>query len=414
MGPAQAGAVTLGRNMKRLFSPCVVLLLLAGLALLLGGCAKPSAVGSASKVLPGEIFAPGPDGPQAVDVAERAKGVDYLLVGEGHGSACDHRVQADVIAALAAAGLNPVVGLEMVAVDKQPVLDRFNAGEIEPVAMEQALDWKNTWGHDFSGYLPVFEAAKKSGTPLVALNVPKGVVGAVSQGGVENVAEADRVFLPLAVIPPGDEQVASLRREFSRHKEMMGADRAKAELDRFMLVQSLWDTAMAGNAVREHKRLGRPVVILAGAGHVEYGWGIARRIAMMQPGAAILSVEPWRGLDEPDPAEGDLFFYCTLTHTSRLGFVLEQFADHAGVVEVTPGTKAAEAGFQPGDRIETVQGMVAEDLWVLHKAAVQAKRDGQPLVFTVLRAGQSLTLRVPLTGVGSEDAPTPHSDSETK
>lgn len=381
--------------MTRPFATLRALLALVFLAAALGGCAKAPV--SMTNTLPGELFAPGESGPESVDLATAARGVDYVLIGEGHTAACDHRVQADAVAALAQADLDPVLGLEMVPVDKQPVLDRFNAGEFGVDALEAELEWEDVWGYDFSLYEPIFREAAENRVPLIALNVPKRVVRAVSAHGLDGVPEEDRDMLPLTVVPPTRDQVSSLAREFQRHKGMMSERRIRDEQARFLLIQSLWDTAMAGNAVRAHKRMGGVMLILAGGGHVEYDWGIAHRIALMQPGARVLSAMPWRGLDELDPTAADLFFYCTLTHSLRLGFTLEQFPDYAEVAAVAPGTKADKAGFKAGDRIETVQGMVAEDLWVLHKAAVQARRDRQPLEFTVLRGDERLTLSVPLT-----------------
>lgn len=364
-------------------------------AAVLGGCA--TAPVPMQDVLPGEVFAPDGRTVSPTQLVERARVSAYVLLGEGHTVACDHRVQADVLAALARAGMPLTLGLEMVPVDLQPVLDRCNAGQIGVDELEKELNWGEIWGHAFEGYAPVLREAVKFGVPLVALNVPKRIVSAVSDKGLEGVAEADRRYLPTRIIPPSDAQAASLHEEFKRHQGMMSEGKIKDEEQRFLLVQSLWDTVMAENAARARKSLGGVMLILAGSGHVEYRWGIAHRLDILDKGAGVLSVMPWRGLDDLDGDSGDLFFYCALTHSSRLGFTLEQMPGYAEVVAVTPDTKAALAGFMPGDRIETVQGMQAEDLWVLHKAAVQAKKDGRPLNFTVLRGSERVSLSVPLT-----------------
>ncbi|MBU1002439.1 MAG: ChaN family lipoprotein [Proteobacteria bacterium] len=361
----------------------------------LGGCA--SAPIPMQDILPGELFAPSGETVSSAQLVERARVSAYVLLGEGHTVACDHRVQADILVAFSEAGMPFSLGLEMVPVDLQPVLDRFNAGQIDVDDLEQELNWKETWGHFFESYAPVFREAAKRGVPLVALNVPKRVVSAVSAAGLEGVAEADRHYLPARIIPPTDDQVLSLHEEFMRHQGMMTERKIKDEEQRFLLVQSLWDTAMAENAMRARTIRGGIMLILAGSGHVEYNWGIAHRLHVLDAGSGVLSIMPWRGLDDLDGDSGDLFFYCALTHSSRLGFTLEQLPGYAEVVTVAPETKAALAGFLPGDRIETVQGMPVEDLWVLHKAAVQAKKDGQPLNFVVLRGGERVSLSVPLT-----------------
>lgn len=82
----------------------------------------------------------------------------------------------------------------------------------------------------------------------------------------------------------------------------------RAPFERFLLVQSLWDGVMAARAAelrREHP--GRPVVIIAGGGHVEYGHGIAYRLRLLEPEARILSILPLSE-DVPEPGAADLFY----------------------------------------------------------------------------------------------------------
>lgn len=357
----------------------------------LGACARgPKPM---HDVLPGDLFSPGAQVLAHDAFALQYAGAHYILLGEGHTVPCDHRVQADVLAALADAGQRPVLGLEMVPVDKQAVLDRFNAGEIPVDELEQALDWGAIWGHAFEVYEPIFILAHRRRIPVVALNVPGRVKKAVSAHGLDGVPEEDLSSLPDNLIDPSPEQVASLRKEFERHKGLMEDGR----FERFLLVQSLWDSVMAQSAVGARADFGGPVVILAGSGHVENGWGIAHRLRTLDPTASIVSVMPWRGGRDFEPEAADLFFYCAMVHRSRLGFTLEQFPDHALVKDVAPDTKASAAGFLPGDRIVRVGGIRAEDLWVLHKAAIAARRAETTLDFTVERGAQTLTLSVPLT-----------------
>lgn len=348
-------------------------------------------------VMPGEFLVPDGEVLAVDEVGELVRGAEYVLLGEGHSVACDHRVQADVLAQLARTGQRPVLGLEMVPVDLQPVLDRFNAGEIGVDGLEEALDWESTWGHDFRLYEPIFRTAHKLGIPAVALNVPKRVVRAVSKGGVKGVDEADKALMPDTLIPPSDAQREMLAVQFEQHQGMMGTRDVADAQERFMLVQSLWDTAMAGSAAAARRGVEGPVVVLAGSGHVEYGWGIEHRLASLDPGARVVSVLPWRGLGAVEEEGADLYYYCAQTNSSRLGFTLKLLPGAAQVVAVAPGTKADKAGFLAGDRIVEAQGMAVEDLWVLHKAAVQAKKAGEDLVFGVERRASRIELSITLS-----------------
>ncbi|SKA64698.1 ChaN family lipoprotein [Desulfobaculum bizertense] len=342
---------------------------------------------------------------------------DYVLLGEGHASACDHLAQARMLEALCRAACEagrpvPALGLEMVSVDHQPVLDRFNSGEIGADGLAKALDWKKVWGYGYELYRPVFEVAEAQNMPLVALNVPRRVTRTVGREGTDALTKADRVFLPKKILPPSREQQEFLQEQFALHQKMMkGApERMQASVSRFQTVQSIWDTAMAENAMKARHSFVRPIAIIVGSGHVEYGWGIEHRLATLDPEAQVYSIAPWRGGDAPEPDLADAFFYCPPRQTLKLGLVVEMKSCGAQVVSIAAGSRAEKAGLKEGDCIVRAQGMPVEALWTLHKAAVRANREDKGrLRFDVLREGTSHHLTIQLSRTsrkGTTVAPT--------
>jgi uncharacterized iron-regulated protein len=326
----------------------------------------------------GQVIAP-------AELAASLDGTTYLLLGEGHTQRCDHLGQAMILGALAQQGQRPVVGLEMVARDMQPVLDRWNRGALSLEELETLLDWKHRWGHPFALYRPVFEVCRTYGLSLAALNIPRRVVDTVRKQGMENLCAEDRIYIPDPIIPPTSQQRQALEPMLAMHAQMSGNKAADKET--FFLIQSLWDTAMAETAVKWHEKTGHMVVILAGSGHVEKGWGIAARLRTMHGDVSLISVMPARHKEDMSPQQADYFYFCPMGRSSRLGLVLDAKNDTLVVRGVMPGSRAAKAGFKPGDVLVQAGDRRITTPLDLHKAALPAARENRDLVIQVMRKG---------------------------
>lgn len=326
------------------------------------------------------------------DFAAQASRYDYILLGESHGSRCDHIAQAALIRAMAAQGNGPVVGLEMVDVKRQDVLDEFSDGILDAQVVEEHLDWQKSWGYAFDLYEPIFLAAQEFGLPMAALNLPRALIEQVSAEGLDSLSPEKAILLPETIVPPPAEQSKVLEEVFAQHSsgEDMDLREAKLRHERFFLIQSLWDSKMAERAVETRRNFAQPVAVVAGAGHVEFGWGIAHRLKAYDPGAKVLLVMPWRGNEPFDGA--DVFYYCPPTHRSSMGMVLQEEGKRVVVVDVEEESRAGNAGLQVGDVITMAGATPVTSLWDLHKAGVEAHKAGKPLTLTVLRDKKLLTL----------------------
>lgn len=405
------------------FARALAVFSLAGLTALAGGCAvtATSDTSPTAHPAPASLVTAQATPLDTVAMTGLFSKADYVLAGEEHPNPCDHEAQTGIVRRMTAMGLRPVIGFEMVPADRQAVLDAFNAGKLAVADLPRALDWQRTWGYDFALYAPVFEAAREYGLPTFALNVPKGLVRKVARQGLGALSPRERASLPGALVPPDPAQLAALREVFDQHAAMRAGKPGKpaplaakapepksapgddAAFTRFTTVQSLWDTQMAARAHLARVRSGRPVVIIAGGGHVERGWGIARRLAHFDPTARIVTIMPWRGGPLPDPEDARLFFACPVIHKTRLGMTLTHEPAAKGqqdspllVSDVVPDSPAAKAGMLAGDAVTEAGDHKATDLSVLHTAAMEAARAGKPLRLTVWRAGEILTLSIPL------------------
>ncbi|MFP4212690.1 MAG: ChaN family lipoprotein [Desulfohalobiaceae bacterium] len=319
---------------------------------------------------------------------------DYIILGEGHTNPCDHRVQAEILQLLAGSESDFALGLEMVPSDKQDVLQEFNQGRLGLEELEESLQWQKIWGHDYSWYQPVLQTARQAGIPVYGLNVPQKALQELKDKGLQEMSRQQRQDLPQPIIHPAEDQEQSLRQEYQRHENFLqGKSHALQDEERFILVQSVWDSQMAQEAIKVHKT-GLKVLILAGSRHARKDRGIAHRIRILDNEPRILSLIPWRGSGGIQSQQGDLFFYCPQMYASRLGFVLRLKKQEIQVQEVRPDSRAARAGFEPGDVLLKAGEREVQEIMDLHHAAMQGMKQEGALVFKVRRQGQELQLEL--------------------
>ena len=405
-------------------------LILSALLAMIAGCAKPAAETPLwVSPPPGSFLAADASPLSDSTVVAMARETDFILMGESHTNPCDHAVQARLIEALARSGLRFSIGLEMLPVTSQPVLDRFNDRRITAADLGEEVGWEKLWGYSYSLYRPIFELAEKFDLPVAGLNIPRQTLVTFRDKGNAGLTQTDRDALPRRIIPASPAQKRALKMQVELHQTMRTAgqpqpapktdtapEKAKAPVpgtppsmdamaDKFYLVQSLWDSMMAEQALAWQRRLRQPMLILTGGGHVEHGWGIEYRLRTLDPQATCLAVMPVRDKDDfkaqtdesqrPLPGK-QVFFHCAAQHKSRLGMNI-LFEDTAMRVDsVDPGSKADNAGLMSGDVLLKAGGRDLREAMDLHFAAMAASRQKKPLELTVLRSGRTVILTIPL------------------
>merc|ERR1711879_179300 len=75
--------------------------------------------------------------------------MDVAICGEHHNWKADHVMETAFLKAFASEGVGAcgtALGLEMIEQDFQPVLDKFNQGDISARELYDATQWKTHWG----------------------------------------------------------------------------------------------------------------------------------------------------------------------------------------------------------------------------------------------------------------------------
>lgn len=219
-----------------------------------------------------------------------------IAVGEVHTSAADHRVQAEVLTALASRTPRLAVAFEMVSFEDQAVLDNFMSGAMPE--KDFAAWWKANWRLDFALYKPIFDAAKAAGVPAYGLNAPSGLVEAVSKHGLASLSPTERARLPAQVMQSADPRYRAFVLEgLSGH----GGPLTPEQLENRIEAMAVWNETM-GEKAAGIVATGRTVLVITGHGHIFYKAGVlesaARRGAGL--GKALL---PWSGAPQPDELE---------------------------------------------------------------------------------------------------------------
>jgi uncharacterized iron-regulated protein len=241
-----------------------------------------------------------------------------VLLGESHENADHHRLQARLVAGLAARGEAPAVAFEMLRADQQDALDAAQAAD-PPTAegVRAATKWDEGGWPGFALYAPIFEAALAAGLPLVAADLDAADRNRLASDGPLPAELAARLGLeeplPAALL-------ASLERDLmTGHCNMLPA----SALPRIVRVQRGRDAALAQALVDApgappadaDPAPGEPrtdplvggldgtrAVLIAGAEHVRRDRGAPRALARLAPGAEIATV----AFLEVDPGAADL------------------------------------------------------------------------------------------------------------
>ena len=273
-----------------------------------------------------------------------------VLVGEQHDRYEDHLTQLAIIQGLHARGKTLAIGMEFFQQPFQAALDDYIEGRIEEPELLRRTQYFNRWGFDYRLYRPILSFAREHRIPLIALNLETELTRKVGDVGINGLSKAERARIPAQIDRDDPAYRARIESVFKHHP----ADQRR-NFEHFLEVQLLWDEGMAERAARalvEHPK--RTLVVLAGAGHLEQGQGIPRRLLRRQPVRSAIVLNGQGRV--PDPAVADFFLYpppVALPPSGMLGVQLGREGDGSGVAVAgfADGSGAKAAGLQVGDRI---------------------------------------------------------------
>jgi uncharacterized iron-regulated protein len=318
-------------------------------------------------------------------LADKLAAKRVVFVGETHTRYADHLNQLAIIEQLHARDANIAIGVEYLQKRFQPNVDDFIAGRTTETEFLRAAQYYGSWGYDYRLYAPIFRFAREHRIPIRALNVSPSLPAAVGKAGLEGLSPEQKAALPKQIEPAGEAYEAELREAFGAHEHGQG------RFDRFVEAQLVWDEAMAESAAEYlDANADRRLVVLAGSGHLAFGYGIPRRLHR-RTGASYAIV--LGGEREPKPGIADYVLLgddVPLPPAAVLGARFEDAAGGARIASLADGGAARASGLERGDVVTAIDGQTVTSFADV-RAALWDKKPGDTVTVDARRAHRRKT-----------------------
>jgi uncharacterized iron-regulated protein len=312
-----------------------------------------------------------------------------VFIGESHDRYDQHLSELEIIRRLYERDPNRwAIGVEFIQRPFQSVLDAYIAGDISEREFLKKTEYFDRWGYDFRLYRPIFRFSKDHAIPMVALNADRELTERVGEVGLEGLSGTERERLPGQIDKSDDDYRERIQKIFKEHTQARGGD-----FEHFWEAQLVWDETMAERVTEylsTHPE--KAMVVLAGAGHMEYGSGIPNRVRrrMLQLRMALLITN-----DKP-LTKSHLTDYSlvskreVLPSAPRMGITTDVSDGGVRVKSVTPGGPAFKSGIKPKDRIVAINDEEVKSPGDVSLALLD-KKAGDPVVMRVQRGGAAGT-----------------------
>lgn len=327
----------------------------------------------------------------------------FVYVGETHDSLAMHDIQLRIIQALYERDKNLAVGMEMIPVTFQHVLNKWSLGTITEEELIQELLWYETWNFNFGYYEKIFAFVRDQGIPMYGLNIPRDLVTKIRLQGWDALDKEEKKIVPQPDLSH-DEHRTLIRTIFesSDLPHQMKGPGLDSMFEGLYRAQSAWDESMAFYVSLAAEKEGRRMVILAGSGHLLYNLGVNRRVHMDNglPFKTVicLEVSEDRGFTEVTRSLADYIWGLRKEEKSvfpSIGLAFKIVDGLANiVVERDPIDGVAKgADFSKGDIVLSVGGKTFTDINELRIYLAQFRWNDE-VTFRLLRKAEEL--EVPL------------------
>jgi len=202
-----------------------------------------------------------------------------VYLGETHDSAADHQAQLKIVREMQRQNRKIAIAMEMFQRPFQSAIDNYLAGKLTQEQLVEQTEYDRRWRFPWESYAPILRFAKENQLPVLALNTPSEVTRKVASQGLESLtAEEKKHIPPISEIRTDNTEYRQLLLEVYQQHQKAEQGNSTA-FERFLQAQVLWDETMAEKIAEFVKaNPDYQVVVLAGKGHIIYGYGIPSRV----------------------------------------------------------------------------------------------------------------------------------------
>ena len=322
-----------------------------------------------------------PDFSALMDVLKQKR---VVFVGETHDRLDHHLNQLEIIRRLYEANPHLAIGMEFFQQPFQQYMDQYIAGSINEREFLVKTEYFQRWRMDYRYYRPIIQFAKEHSIPLVALDIAEEIQRKAGQVGIDGLDPQEREQIPQEIDRSNQKYRALLESIYQGHPHGSNQDFKK-----FSDVQYLRDESMAQEAAEYLQNNPQDrLVVLAGGGHLIFGYGIPDRLKRRVDMDYSIVLN-----DSPVKPSHDLADYVLLPNPLRLpragklGVVLDTPATGGvGIKDFSEDSPAKLAGMKSQDQIVNLDGQSIEQYADL-KYALLERQPGDKVKVKVQRKG---------------------------
>jgi uncharacterized iron-regulated protein len=279
-----------------------------------------------------------------------------VFIGEIHDRYDHHLNQLEIITRLHEADPDMAIGVEYFQQPFQSHVDDYIAGRISETEFLRTTEYYARWKYDYRLYAPIFRYAREQHIPVRGLNVPTALVSAVAKVGITGLSAKERTYLPRVIKPADPGYRGRLHEAFQEHPGLK-----PDAFNHFVEAQLVWDEGMAESAAAYlNTNTDRHLVILAGAGHLEFGSGIPKRLERRTHATYAIVLSSG---EEVEPNMADYLLLSKKQELPPAGVLNVRLKEKHGecrIGSLSEGGAGEEAGLRKGDVLVAIDGQIVK------------------------------------------------------